>query len=363
MVIQHIRGHSLKSSARLAYEPTMQAVHRGLGERVIGRWWSIIHQPRNTYVSYKIGGSQIYICGFNGFSKVYSLVYEKDGQIISDFYSNTRDARSEKNLLKRVALSVRQTPKDGTHTRWEPLGSPTILVNNVNGTAKCSSQSARLENQRVQRFLATDIPSGVNHLDLPPRLVVNDGDIRFAQGDDVIMFYGYTKYAGRKLPGRLVAAEDVVRAYFWRSVRERRNEVPALIPEGHPFATFDSDTNSWQIHWSDDPVRTEKIRLADRYSRFLRATVGARDFPAHWSVVRIRSQQGYRLRATRELFGRSMVIDLPKSLPRTGTVFSVTRELGGRLKLVEFYPDAESMASGDHPLDARWIMFKPNEGP
>jgi len=362
---------------------TIQAMTQGIGKIPLRRSWDVLHtESSDSYVvRIRHQGKSYQIFGFEGYSQVFSLIFEDTAkkQIIALFYPDqetalasfsvssgqvSRDlrnhhcsaqlpqimAKESSGLIKAAILSEK---KNGV---WTPLESPEIIYT----TPECSAQHQRLVNRITKLFLLEDKEES-EFLDLKP-LPILEGSVRLrvdysteekAIGD--LNLSGYSDYEGKKIYGRIIVEGDEKKVYFWPDDKSRQDTTtPPIKPEGHVAAQ--KIDGQWEINWHAMNTQEKAQReAAIKYGNYLFATILQQDREFHipWHAW---TNQEYVYITTRT---QRVYLPISDSI-NPQEVYSVTRQIQKRFKFVEFWENQQAYAANENPFAVRFITLRSN---
>lgn len=332
---------------------------KGLGSRRMGREWAVgKEKDGTTYVAFSHGHKNHRIYGFKGLEKVHSIIEEKDGQIIASFYKDRISAKKGIDVIKIAVLSKKV---DGN---WTILEKPEVLFSSETSIPRKYRDTAK----ELRDFLRSDQPRGAS-INVGP-LCVRNGSISLTvdtKGDKktTIQLGGFAQYEKKKLVGRIMAEGNVKRAYIWRSKRAMNRGEEPILPKGQAVAWVKKGNGSaesgWEIKYCQLKDVIKKTEDSFKYGNYLFSTAGHKTYIATWPVYRVKYTESYTKTYTRKSIRWNRVsLDLPFLPPDIKEVTSVTREIRGRIKLVEFWPTLRDYTKGERPFAARFVTFKPD---
>ena len=298
---------------------------------------------RKGIIIFQINGDHHEIYGFDGYLTVYSVVQVEQDQIVARFYPTEKE-RTPANQIKAVVMAR------NIKGIWDPLE----IFEMISTRKECSFQSARITSQSLALFLTTEQPAG-SVFDLEEKLVSKDGAVQITANKTLILCCGYTRYAGDKLAGAVFSLDGEKRAYFWVPGTDLSSPPPAILPAGHLLSA--KKGSEWEIiNEIAPPENRKKIDSSQRYSKYLFSTAGdKKTYQEPWFVRRATGNRCGWI-ARKGIRGERDVLWLPRSF--TGTsVYSVTKELSGTIKLVEFWQDRFGFDNNENPFGARFITI------
>ena len=340
----HPRTQAIKDNSALA-----KALTEGLDRSILRKYW-LISPPHNRAVL-RFDGRFLYIHGFPGRRKVFSLITEEAGKIVGRFYAKASDAAKGKNkyLLKTVVFSERVAGG-----RWAPLPIPKLIF-----TAPSSSvvQHHFFMAHQLKQFLLDDQAEGAFY-DIGTRKVF--------QGVVILHFYSESlrlnALSGHaSVTGRIVTLGTKKVIYFWPDEAAKQSGAPPIHPEGQTVARK-TTSGKWEIVWFDLSLGRRQAALgAIKLGNYIFANAGDRVHTAPWPVKNYsgssHGQQGpYALRRIR---GKVFTFATAGAGVTNGHVLSQTREFG-RIKLIEFWRNEREIALCAAPFDARFIAVDLN---
>jgi hypothetical protein len=317
----------------------------GLGEQVCVKRWKVL--PRRTGLGCVTYGTRA-IFGFNAKNgDVFSVIREEGAEIVAHFYNSQENAVRATGLLKTAVLSRKKKDETGQN-RWSPLDQPEIIF------SRLKTQKQKIETGRIKSFLLEELGEETK-LEIAPRKVLKDGQVRFKIDGKFICIPGFQAQAETTLWGKIVVEGATKRVYFWKD--RKRREAP-LNPEGRVLAQ--KTNGKWEIVWSaaSDNWRKQK-QTAELYGNFLYATVNGKTFHEHWKVYKARDGQRIRSTAKKTIRGNVFQFEVPTGRS-CNYVLSETREYGKALKVSSFWLSPEDFEAGKNPFDSRAIMFRPS---
>ncbi|HVN67665.1 MAG TPA: hypothetical protein VMT55_04765, partial [Candidatus Sulfotelmatobacter sp.] len=341
-------GQSKHQRAIEDNRPLYRALSEGLGQTPLRLSWTVRKKARKTrLIIIRFKGRVYSIGGFFGHRKVFSLITEENGQIVSRFYANARDANKGKRLLKTVALT-----KKTAQGQWPDKLKIVVLYTDPAATA----QYAKLLSRQRLQFLLNDQKPGAA-IDVGKRKVVK-GQVKLRlDGIEIDL----PRLAGFKsVVGRIINHGTEKRIYFWPSEQARQSGAPAIIPEGQCIAQ--KKDGHWEILWDDHFCeRGKAIVETIKLGNFIFATVGNRTRGTYWTVKDYPCDNG-RLypRALRMIRRRLLSIPLNGVTGVNGRVYTDILEFGGWLKLAEVWRDKWEFNSHAPPFAAWFIAVSPN---
>jgi hypothetical protein len=345
-----LKGQTEQMRLREDTRALFKAVTQGLGNKILRRPWTVIKRGTlKAHISYSLYNRHVDMYGFAGYERVWSKIYQKGDAILADFYASEEEMNAEKGLIKTLVFSERCK---GTNV-WEPLRSPRV----IGVTAGNITQHKRVVTRKIKSFLLADLPEGES-LDLEPRRVYKNGDVRFGidvdKGGGLILCCGYVGLT--QVFPRIVNYGNEKRVYFWRSTSDWDSGAPAIKPEGHILSR--KMRRRWQIVFKNAPEEWHSKREETvRYGNYLFATVGDRIHEIDWSVTT--NEMPFK-RLTKTVRGNRLQLGFSTDFKLGRRVFSVTREFNRRIKLVEFWPQQRDFWQDKDPMTGRFITFNKN---
>ena len=335
-----------------AHRPTIEALTKGLGKKVLKRWWNVIDwNSDKSCVEYYLNGESRKIYGLKGHKGVYSPIIEKDDQIIASYFNNPFVIKNKNTLIKRVVLSEKRG------SIWMPLEKPKVIYSRLRFQAK------KVEIDKIKEFLLNNQTIGaifkIKSRPVDPRGRITFG-IDSSNHGGVITIEGYGKYAGRALPGEIIVeADEKKRAYFWAGSEDMKKTLP-IDPNGHVIAQMKNKT--YEIVYRS-LSEIEQIKEATRiYGDYIFETAKEEVHFDYWPVIK-REKHGNEWKGVyRRIRGNYILITIPPKIDIITRVFGVTHEIHERIKLAEFWLSKEEYERGMNPFAARYITFKPNNG-
>ena len=357
---QPLEGLTLRQQARRAHRPTIEAVTQGLGDKVYGRWWNVEQgEDRGACVCYEYDGERRLIYGFAGLEKAFSLIFEKEDRIMARFYRGPEEAARDEGLIVEAVLSVRAV--NGQGPGWRPLMFPAVTAARQDNPV----QRGRVNSHNIKRFLLDNNLREGDALDLEPRRVYQDGGTQiYLQSNNgqrgVISLGGFKGYSA--IFGRIIVKPDGKRVYFWPDALSREKGERPIIPKGQLLAQR-GPGGKYEIVWWDFSSRKRQLHDESlKYGEFLFADAGENLHFGIWPVRTDRRSGPLRKHAIRQIRGATKRVSLVRNRDIDNQVWACTRELRGRIKLVEFWRNEKEYQSGEGPLQARFISFKPSRG-
>ena len=324
-------------------------------------WWKVRPIQRNGdivdgEIRYSFFGNERLVCGFKGYDRVFSRITEEENRIVARFYRGPADAKADKDVIKEVVFSEKRNSGNGTD--WAPLKRPVVIFSSSSNT----TQSLRVRSRGLRDILLADLPEG-EAIELEPRRVDLMGYIRFSfdrmdenEGGSIICT-GLQGYIGRKLPGRLIVRNGRKTAYFWASKAALKRGDPPVKPEGHIMAEFDPRAAVQSINWNRSSKAQMRRNATIEYREFLFEDAEDEVFFNTWPAKIIGENDHRRVKSFMRVYGVTMSLVISTHL-NISRLFAVTREIGERIKLVEFWGSEGAFWLGEMPLDARFITFK-----
>lgn len=341
-----------------------RALFHGLSARVLHLEWVVVRKEagRNNYfVAYfTYPGRKVKIHGFNMCDQVYVRVAEKENKIIAYFYSSKEDEQSEKNLLKAAVLSEKIPSASGKARLWSPLENARVIFS----TKASPQQYCCLSNGRLKEFLMSDRPEG-DVFEFDPRHVYAQGNVGFnldpsREDRGRVFIYGLTNYKGKNLPGKVVVQGDQKVAYLWINHKAMRSGLAPINPKGTALAcrVRDDDKINWEIVWdSAAPGLRDKFDAAIKYGNRLYSNINDQVIEEHWPIAQINDAGKLRRQAYRKVRGVQMMVPIPDFI-KGKRVFSAVRQIGGTIKLIEYWGNDRLYKQGADPFAARFITFR-----
>jgi len=343
--------------AKLSPRQSARRLSKAATQVILGRKKSLSRWCR--VLSRKDGSTRIYLTytrktiaidGFAGYQEVFCNITKEKTQVVARFYPDETAAQ----LIKTVVLSEK------TKGRWMVLEKPRVIFT---CSSAGSQQHVRLETKRIRDFLLTPQEEGAV-LDLAPRRV-NCGSIAFLlepQREDppegAIYATGYTAYEGQRLSGRIVVEGDQKRVCFWLDETSRDQGLPHIPAQN--IRVMAEKKQTWQIKWHvNSPARRQKKAATIRYGHFLFAAVNGRIFQNPWLIHVLKLKGRTRRQGYLSVRGKRLTFELPKDL-EIDQLWGVTRQIGAKFKLVEFWPSQQAYQSEESPFAARFITFRAN---
>ncbi|MCX5726764.1 MAG: hypothetical protein NT030_06305, partial [Candidatus Saganbacteria bacterium] len=276
----------------MAHRPTIKALTRGLGKKVFGRWWNVsLSNSSKAYVEYFHNGENRRIFGFKGFRRVYSLISEENNQLTAYFYKNELNAESKKGLIKIAVLSKSKVSDNGLKNIWVPLEKPEVIF------SRKKMQIQKMTIKNIKEFLTADMPEGTV-FEIAPRRVDLRGRITFgidSAKEGIITFYGYSEYAGKRLPGEIIVeGNGEKKCFFWPNYKAIDEKSGPIIPEGHVIAQRKGD-GTWKILWQSISELEKRKNATRKYGNYIFASVGDKIHSEYWPV-QVKNMDGKKWR-------------------------------------------------------------------
>lgn len=336
---------------------TVKAVTRGLGNKVLKRWWTVYSSTykdgrvRN-FIQFKIGAKLHDVSGFDGYERVFSLIAEENGRIVGRFYADETAAEGGARPIKIVVFSKYI---DG---KWQPLASQEIMLTEP----KYRRQFQRARALSLYEFITGSQKKGAVFI-LNRRRVHGHGSIHLKMHGELIRCGGYRKFIGQKLWGKVVVEGLVKRAYFYRNKEDLKANRAAIIEKGHVVGRAHKEKGA--LIWETALIKpsetlTRKLRETLNYEKYLFATKGDEVRICGWPASLEQGDEGGILVAGRNLLRQTMRLNLRSARADIKDVPTVTREFGRMIKMVEFYPDGDirrAVQGQGKPSAVRWIAF------
>jgi len=344
MGLVQIHANMTPRQVALRYaKATTIAVTQGLGKKTFGRWWSVYESD---WIRFSCQGKLYFMYGFTGLERVYSVFHEEDDRIIARFFTNEQEEQAGVAPLKTAVFA--QKKEDS----WQLLKTPEIIQ--VQGTGM---QAWRVECRQLNRFLLSDAEEGA-FFDLKPNKSTGGAIALRADTKEgaYILICKFKAYEGQIFYGRVVVQGDEKKVFFWKTEQERTEGMPAILSEGTVIAQKNGE---WKIIWrqSDLGYRINRANTF-KYGNYLFASVGAKQFFIEWTSVGFDFKQGGRKRAFKEIRGEKMFLELPADFE--GKVYSRTRELCGKAKVIEFWLNEEACLNREPAYVIRFITLRTN---
>ena len=348
-------GLSLHQAKLRDTQKTWQVMTQGLGANVFARWFTVVNAKSKAHarVSFRFGGKRFEVFGFFGFKQVFALFRQEEDQIIASFHADEEAALDGKKCLKKAVFSEKRSAKNGGWSVWVPACPPKVIY----APARNRVQSGRINANEAKRFLLGKQEEGAA-FNIPPRLVMADGAIHFIVDERPLVFGGYSKFVGQRLPGRFRVMGGEKRAFFWQNAGSRRGKEPAILPRGHLAA--ERDRSSWKIVWGQE--HASKYRESLAIGKFLYSSRGDEARYHSWPV-HVSRQGGYERRvAYRTVRGvrHEVYINAEMNAGKVDEVFSRMWEIAGQIKLVDFWPCRPVFELGRRPFASRFITIRTN---
>jgi hypothetical protein len=336
----HPRTQAIKDNSLLA-----KAMTEGLGRSVLRKYW-LISPPHHRAVL-RFQDRFLYIHGFPGRRKVFSLIKEESNEIVARFYAKASDAAKGKRelLLKTVVFSER-----GTDGRWRPLPTPKLVFT---APATSAVQHKFFMAHQLKQFLLDDRAPGAFY-DVGTRRV-NKDTVIFHFYSESLRLNGLSGHAS--VTGRIVNQGTKKVIYFWPDEAAKQSGAPPIFPEGQTVAKK-TTSGKWEIVWFDlSQGRRQAALGAIKLGNYIFANADDRIHTTPWPVKDYsgsrHGQQGpYALRVIR---GKVFTVATAGAGVTSGNVLSQTREFGRRLKLIEFWPNQPAFARHSAPFAASFI--------
>lgn len=352
-----LKGLTEFQKARIRNQRLIRVLTEGTAGKVFEKWWKVVPH-RNTLtgelvdgnVYYQYSGVEIRIYGFKDHKRVFSVIREEGNQIIARFYKNKDDAAANLDLIKEAVLSRDK----------KPLRYPVVTFT----APSAPVQHGRIESERIHDFLLADQPPGAR-LDLAPRCVNFGREVNFSLGstEKERKTFRLNGYHGHKIVyGRIVVKKNIKRVYFWPSAEDRKKRLSPIVKDGHILARKEDDKWSILLTPPADADWLANYRETLAYRKFLLTTKHNEVHLGLWPVRFRHSDGRMRKYAARKILGMDLSVALTAHRKVEDTVFAATREIGGRIKVVEFWPTAQDFAAGADALAARFITFRTNSG-
>jgi len=352
-----LKGLTEFQKARLRNQRLIRVLTEGTAGKVFEKWWKVVPH-RNTLtgelvdgnVYYQYSGVEIRIYGFKDHKRVFSVIREEGNQIIARFYKNKDDAAANLDLIKEAVLSRDK----------KPLRYPVVTF----AAPSSYVQHGRIESERIHDFLLADQPSGAR-LDLAPRCVNFGREVNFSLGPKeaerkTFRLNGYNGY--KVVYGRIIVKNDVKRVYFWPSAEARKKRLSPIVKDGHILARKEAD--KWVVPFAPSAGAEwlANYRKTLAYCKYLLTTKHSEVYIGLWPVRFRYTDRRLRKYAARKILETRMTLDLTPYREVQDTVFAATREIGGKMKVVEFWPTSQDFAAGAEALAARFIAFRKGNG-
>jgi hypothetical protein len=320
-----------------------KALTGGLGGSVLRRVWLI--SPKSDRITF-LFDYRLIIHGFHGYRSVFSLTREEAGKIVVRFYADAGDADKGERLLKMAVLSER-----GTNGRWTPLPTPRLLFSAPGSSV---NQHRYLMARQTKQFLLDNQERGAI-FDVGQRTVSN-GAVLLPFLNDCIRLNGLSGY--KSVAGRIVNQEKTKVIYFWPDEAAKQSGAPPIFPQGQTVAR--QTDGHWEIVWFDLSQGYRQAALGSiKLGNFIFANAGARLHVVPWPIRNYSNNGEQRQFAQRRIRGKNLTVATSGTGVINGRVLSQTREIGGRLKLIEFWPNEQEIARRP-PFAARFIAVNQN---
>lgn len=347
---------------------TVRAVTRGIGSRVIQRWWKVFDfdDRARSQVFYLLSDkNRIAIHGFYGMPQVFSLISEENNRVVARFYRNPQDAKDGTGLLKQVVLSEKTGKNRLGNATWQVLQKPKVEI----ASTDAPMQHRRVQAAAIKDFLLSDRPEG-DFIDIEDRKASKTGAVHFGlrtadcPDGNIIMIGGYSDFRMKKLSARIVAENGHKKVYLWPNEKEKTRGAKPIKPEGHIIAKKNGHNSGadhpWQIIWrTSTKAWRELLATHESFKAFLIRNVHDEVFADTWSVMFDDSNGYSRARAIRVICGNR--VQFPVTFDAV-EVFAVTREIEGVIKLTEFWPSQNDYESRRRPFHARILAYRAARG-
>jgi hypothetical protein len=156
----------------------------------------------------------------------------------------------------------------------------------------------------------------------------------------------------------IVGAEKKV--FFWKTSRARETGKVPLRTEGHLMAVNVGSEGIWRIAINSRGAsrqRLERTEEARKFSRYLIQRVGERVHEEQWPVKKVNEHGRGRLCLCRKALDHNVFVLLPEDIrPVSGSVYGRAREIGGEMKIVEFWPTKEDCEKNKPAFHAKMLV-------
>ncbi|MBU0687626.1 MAG: hypothetical protein KKB81_07260 [Candidatus Margulisbacteria bacterium] len=358
---KRLSGLTTRQEMRRERQPTIDVLNGKLKPHEhYGRWFTVTTSTSDghtkKYIQYATGkGAEPMIHGFKGLDKVYAIFYRvnrgTEHWTVVNFYDREVKPEDYADPIK-VAVVSRRCNRGYGWSKWKPLAIPEIIY----ADGRSPSQQRDVDIRRVSNFLLEDYEAG-HHLDLLlPNIVDREGCIRLRITGRSLAFKGYGDYIGKPVFGRILAGQDRKEISFWPSA-EVRNSMPPIILDGHSVAQKNGD--SWEIiRYNSTEAYREMVASTSDYVNFCFRTAGSEVYPEEWMARDgVRGQTPIK-RVYKVIRGSLRSLEFASLPPGVNHLYSRTRELQGRLKIVEFWHRESDWQSGQSPIALRPITLR-----